>query len=111
MRRTIKAMDGATMARKHRTADRRSVRRLVLRISPKPPMNSTTQPIYVKGSLTPSQRDTILAATKWIERICDRKEMLPASFMDNTDPAPIAKKLRAILDSQNAELTHPEPKP
>ncbi len=65
-------------------------------------MNSTTQTIYVQGALTPSQRDTILAATKWIERICDRKEMLPASFMDNADPSPIAKKLRASLDSENA---------
>ncbi len=95
------------MTRKQRTADRRSMRRLVLKIYLKTPMNSTTQTIYVRGALTPSQRDTILAATKWIERICDRKEMLPASFMDNTDPAPIAKKLRAILDSQNAQLSQP----
>jgi len=57
----------------------------------------TTQTIYVKGKLTPKQIDTITGAVKWIERIVNRKEMLPASFLDNTDPAPLAKELRKMI--------------
>ncbi len=64
-------------------------------------MNSTTQKIYIKGALTPSQRSTVDAAAKWIERICDRKATLPPLFMDNTDPSPIAKKLRAMLNAKD----------
>jgi hypothetical protein len=53
--------------------------------------------IKIHAVPTPGQRSTILAAAKWLERIHDRKEMLPASFLDNTDPLPIAKELRKML--------------
>lgn len=54
--------------------------------------------IRVSGKLTPLQRDKFTAALKWIDRIADRKDMLPASFMDGCDPSPLAKSLRAILN-------------
>lgn len=57
--------------------------------------------IKVEGRLTAFQRDRITAALKWIERIIDRREMLPASFMDNTDPTPLAKDLRGILSDND----------
>jgi hypothetical protein len=67
-------------------------------------MKTTT--IEIKGRLTKAQCDTISAAAGWIERICNRKDELPKLFMDNTDPAPIAKKLRAMV--KGAEATAPE---
>ena len=56
--------------------------------------------IKLEGRLTEFQRDRITAALKWIERIENRKEMLPASFMDNCDPAPLVKDLRRILTKE-----------
>jgi hypothetical protein len=63
-------------------------------------MKTTT--IEIKGRLTKAQCDTISAAAGWIERICNRKDELPKLFMDNTDPAPIAKKLRAMVKGVEA---------
>ena len=56
-----------------------------------------TMTIEIKGRLTEAQCDTISAAAGWIERISNRKAELPKLFMDNTDPLPIAKKLRAMV--------------
>lgn len=62
---------------------------------------SETTTVKVEGSLTPFQRDCITAALKWIMRIDDRRAMLPASFMDNCDPAPLVRDLRGILAGED----------
>ena len=61
-----------------------------------------TTTIEIKGKLTKEQCDTIIAAAGWIERISNRKDELPKLFMDNLDPAPIAKKLRRMV-KENVE--------
>ena len=42
-------------------------------------------------------RELLTAAVKWVERIELRQNQLPASFMDNTDPAPLVKTIRKTL--------------
>ena len=61
-----------------------------------------TTTIRIKGKLTKEQCDTITAAAEWIERISNRKEELPKLFMNNLDPAPIAKKLRRMVGSNES---------
>ncbi len=61
------------------------------------PPSGLAQTIKVECRVSRAQADTIIAAAGWIERISNRKDTLPLLFLDNTDPAPIAKKLRKIV--------------
>ena len=70
-------------------------------------MNHHTQTILIKGVFTPEQRNTILGAAVWIERLCERKEMLPASFLAGNDPAPLAVKLREMIKDTPTEASLP----
>jgi hypothetical protein len=63
------------------------------------PVMGSTMTIAVVSKLTPEARDVLIGAVKWLERISDRKDQLPASFMDNCDPAPLAKKIRRLLSN------------
>lgn len=54
--------------------------------------------LTINPKLTPEQIDTLVAVKKWMNRIVDRAPELPASFMDNTDPTPLAKKFAKMVN-------------
>lgn len=47
--------------------------------------------------LTPAQQNALLGALKWVRRIRDRRDELPASFLDGCDPSPLVRKLERLL--------------
>jgi hypothetical protein len=53
--------------------------------------------IIVKPKLTHAQINLLVAVKKWMDRIVDRMPELPSSFMDNTDPTPLAKEFRKLI--------------
>ena len=64
--------------------------------------------IEVKAT-SPKARSLLCAALKWIRRIEERKDDLPASFLDNCDPMPLRKEIERHLASYNlAPVTEEE---
>lgn len=55
-----------------------------------------TQTIEVRAK-DPTAKILLKSALKWIRRIEERAEDLPASFLDNCDPKPLRKEIERYL--------------
>jgi len=63
--------------------------------------------IEVKAT-SPKARSLLGAALKWIRRIEERKDDLPASFLDNCDPMPLRKEIERHLAIYRLPVTEEE---
>lgn len=65
-------------------------------------MKNHLHTILVRTGLSLETRSVLKSAVKWLERIHNRREDLPKSFLDGCDPGPLAKKIRGILAKEEA---------
>lgn len=54
--------------------------------------------LAIKPKLTAAQINTLVGVKKWMNRIVDRMPELPAHFLDNTDPTPLAKEFAKMVE-------------
>ena len=55
-------------------------------------------------------KQLLQSASKWMNRIVDRRDDLPIHFFDGFDPRPLAKDIVRNLGNEQGEATPPEPR-
>lgn len=56
-------------------------------------------------------RELLLSAVKWLERIVLRRDMLPGSFFDGSDPEPLVRAIRQTLKENANAIAAAPPAP